>query len=176
MATNDSVRASIGQDNSNFTTIGLARYVTTIANNGTNFNLTLLDRITDHGGNLLYQNDAEIRNTIPLADSEWSVIQQGMRRMVERKPYFSDLAVAVAGKTGTAQENPNRPSHALFVGYAPYEAPEIGIATRVAFGYSSDYAAQITREVIKYYSGLAESEEIITVEAQILEGGTEAVD
>ena len=176
MATEDSVRAAIGQANSSYTTVALARYVTTVANNGICFDLTLLDKITDHGGNLLIENNALIRNTIPLADSEWSAIKQGMRRVVERKTYFDDLAVHVAGKTGTAQENLNRPSHALFVGYAPYEEPEIGIATRVAFGYSSDYAAQITREVVKYYYGLAERDDIITGTAIELEGGTAAVD
>jgi penicillin-binding protein 2 len=176
IATNDPVRAAIGQANSSYTTVSLARYITAVANSGNCFNLTLIDKITDRGGNLLYNNEAEIRNTITLADSEWSSIKLGMRRMVERKTYFDDLAVFVAGKTGTAQENINRPSHALFVGYAPYEEPEIGIAVRVAFGYSSDYAAQITRDVVKYYYGLAEREEIITGTATTLEGGTMAVD
>jgi penicillin-binding protein 2 len=99
-----------------------------------------------------------------------------MRQVIERKPYFNDLAVAVAGKTGTAQENTTRPNHALFVGYAPYKEPEIAIATRVAFGYSSDFAAQISREVFKYYFGLAEQSEIITGVASELEGGNAAVD
>ena len=62
----------------------------------------------------------------------------------------------VAGKTGTAEQTSSRPNHALFVGYAPYETPEIAIATRIPFGYSSDYAAQATRDVVKYYYGLAD--------------------
>ncbi|MCL2051926.1 MAG: penicillin-binding transpeptidase domain-containing protein [Lachnospiraceae bacterium] len=175
-ATNDPVRAAIGQANSSYTTVALARYVTAVANGGTNYNLTLIDKITDRGGNLLYDNNAEISNTILLADSEWNAIKLGMRRMIERKTYFDVLSVNVAGKTGTAQENLNRPNHALFVGYAPYEEPEIGVAVRVAFGYSSDYAAQITRDVIKYYYGLGEREEIITGTAGLLQGGTTAVD
>jgi penicillin-binding protein 2 len=64
----------------------------------------------------------------------------------------------------------------LFVGYAPYERPEIAVATRVANGYSSDYAAQITREVFKFYFGLAEHSEIITGTATELEGGDAIVD
>ncbi|MCL2718262.1 MAG: penicillin-binding transpeptidase domain-containing protein [Lachnospiraceae bacterium] len=176
IATNDPVRAAIGQANSNYTTVSLARYVSAVANSGNCYDLTLIDKITDRGGNLLYENHAEIRNTITLAESEWSAIKLGMRRMVEKKTYFNDLAVLVAGKTGTAQENLNRPSHALFVGYAPYEEPEIGLAVRVAFGYSSDYATQIARDVIRYYYGLADREEIITGTASTLHGGTMAVD
>ena len=77
----------------------------------------------------------------------------------------------VAGKTGTAEQTKSRPSHALFVGYAPYDAPEIAIATRIPFGYSSDYAAQTTRDIIKYYYGLAEEEELITGEADAPDAG-----
>ncbi len=172
----DSVRSAIGQGNSNYTTTGLARYITTIANGGTCYDLTLIDKVTDHNGNVLIQHDAEVRNTVDMAHDEWQSIRQGMRQVVEKKVYFNDLSVNVAGKTGTAQENLSRANHALFVGYAPYENPEIGIATRVAFGYSSDYAAQITREVIKYYYGLAEPEEIITGVAGQLEGGTSVTD
>ncbi|MDR2547705.1 MAG: penicillin-binding protein [Lachnospiraceae bacterium] len=175
-STIDAVRSMIGQGNANFTTVGLARYVTAVANNGICYDLTLIDKITDPIGNLLVKNEAVIRNTIPLADSEWNSIHQGMRQVVERRSYFDDLAVLVAGKTGTAQETALRPSHALFVGYAPYREPEIGLATRVAFGYSSDYAAQITREIIKYYYGLAEHDEIITGVATELEGGTMSID
>lgn len=176
ISTQDSVRSAIGQGNSNYTTAGLARYVTTIANGGTCYDLTLIDKVTDHNGNLLADYNAGIRNRVTLDRNGWQAIQSGMRQVVENKVYFSDLAVNVAGKTGTAQENLNRANHALFVGYAPYEEPQIGIATRVAFGYSSDYAAQITREIIKYYYGLAEPEEIITGTAGELEGGTAITD
>lgn len=176
MATQDSVRTAIGQANAGFTTVGLARYVTAVANEGLCYDLTLVGQVTDHGGNLLYENSANVRNTIMLEDNEWGSIKQGMRRMVERRRYFDDLEVLVAGKTGTAQENINRPNHALFVGFAPYEEPEIGIATRVAFGYSSDYATQLAREVVKFYYGLAERDAIIRGSARVLEGGTTIVD
>ena len=55
--------------------------------------------------------------------------------------------------------------------YAPYEDPEICVVVRVANGYTSDYAAQIGREIYKYYYGLAEESEIITGTAGTLEGG-----
>ena len=68
----------------------------------------------------------------------------------------------MAGKTGTAEQIKSRSNHALFVGYAPYEEPEIAFAVRIPFGYSSDYAAQVAREIIKYYYGLAAEEDILT--------------
>lgn len=159
----DPVRSAIGQGTNSFTTVGLARYVTTIANSGTCYNLTLLDKVTDSDGNVLKEYNAKVRNTITeVPDEYWDAIQLGMRQVVENKTYFGDLAVNVAGKTGTAEQTSSRPNHALFLGYAPYESPEIAIATRIPFGYSSDYAAQVTRDIIKYYYGLAEEDELIT--------------
>ena len=167
----DPVRSAIGQGTNSFTTVGLARYVTTIANSGTCYNLTLLDKVTDSSGNVIREYDADIRNTIEMPSEYWNAIHQGMRQVVENKQYFSDLAVNVAGKTGTAEQTRTRANHALFVCYAPYETPEIAIATRIPFGYSSDYAAQATRDIIKYYYGLAEEEELITGTADSPDGG-----
>ena len=162
VSTEDPVRSSIGQGNGSYTTAGLARYVATVANRGTCFNLTLLDKITDSEGNLIKDFEPDVRNTIEMPDTYWSAIQSGMRKVVENKTYFNDLAVNVAGKTGTAEQTKSRPSHALFTCYAPYEAPEIAIATRIPFGYSSDYAARATKDIIMYYYGLAEEDELIT--------------
>ena len=98
-----------------------------------------------------------------------NAIHLGMREVVESKPYFSNIGVNVAGKTGTAQERTDRANHALFVGYAPYESPEIAIATRVAYGYSSSYAAQITKDVFQYYYNESERDEIRSGVAQELD-------
>lgn len=168
----DSVRSAIGQGSNNYTAAGLARYVTTVANSGTCYNLTLIDKITDHNGDELEDRQAQVRNRIDMDASYWDSIHLGMRRVVENKKYYADLGVDVAGKTGTAQESTSRPNHALFVSYAPYEDPEICVVVRVANGYTSDYAAQIGREVYKYYYGLADESEIITGTAGTLEGGS----
>lgn len=151
----DPVRSAIGQGAHSYTTVGIARYVTTVANNGTCYNLTLLDKLTDSEGNVLKVYQPQIRNVVELPEKYWEAIHSGMRQVVENKKYFNDLAVKVAGKTGTAEQTKSRPNHALFVCYAPYETPEIAVATRIPFGYSSDYAAQATRDIIKYYYGLA---------------------
>lgn len=167
----DAVRSAIGHGTNNYTTVGLARYVTTVANGGTCYNLTLVDRIEDHSNNLVTDNHAEIRNYVDMDATFWNSIHTGMRRVVESKSYYANLDVNVAGKTGTAQENRNRANHALFISYAPYEEPEISVTVRVANGYTSDYSAQIARDVYEYYYGLKDEGEIITGTAGELEGG-----
>lgn len=158
----DPVRTAIGQGSGSYSTVGIARYVTTVANRGTCYNLTLLDKVTQSDGSVLIDYEPDIRNTVDMPAEYWSAIQLGMRKVVQGKSYFNDLAVNVAGKTGTAEQIKSRSNHALFVGYAPYEEPEIAFAVRIPFGYSSDYAAQVAREIIKYYYGLAAEEDILT--------------
>lgn len=167
----DPVRSAIGQGSNSFTTVGLARYAATIANSGTCYDLTLLDRVADASGNTLVTYEPKVRNTIEMPESYWNAFHSGMRQVVQNKSYFSDLAVNVAGKTGTAEQTKSRPNHALFICYAPYETPELAIATRIPFGYSSDHAAQATRDIIKYYYGLAEEGDLITGTASAPDGG-----
>lgn len=172
----DSVRSAIGQGSNNYTTAGLARYVTTVANSGTCYDLTLIDKVTDRSGILLWDNEAEVRNTVDLTDAEWNAIHTGMRQVVESKSYYSSLGVTVAGKTGTAEESKSRGNHALFLCYAPYEEPEIAIATRIAYGYSSDYAARTTKDVLSYYFDLTDEEELITGSAAQVGASTAQTD
>lgn len=166
-----SVLSAIGQGTNNYTTVGLARYVTTVANSGTCYNLTLIDKVTDHNNALLYDNSAEVRNLVEMPDNYWNAIHTGMRKVVETKYYYSNLGVNVAGKTGTAQESKSRTNHALFICYAPYESPEIAISTRIAYGYSSDFAARTTREAIKYYFKLDDEDTIVSGTADSIESG-----
>lgn len=166
------IQSAIGQGTNNYTTAGLARYAATVANSGTCYDLTLLDKICSPDGVVLKEYEPEIRNTIEMPSSYWTAIHTGMRRVVEKMSYYENLGIEVAGKTGTAQESTTRANHALFVGYAPYKDPQIAIATRIAFGYSSSYAAQTTKDIIKYYYNLDEEEEIVTGEASDMDAAT----
>lgn len=166
------VPTAIGQGTAAYTTVGLSRYVTAVANSGTVYNLTLIDKVIDANGKCVLDNSATVRNTVDISSSEWNAIHNGMRKVVQSKNYF-DIGVEVAGKTGTAQESASKPNHALFVGYAPFNSPEISIATRIMNGYSSDFAAQASKDVFMYYYNLAGEEELITGTAdQPLSAGT----
>ena len=169
-------QSAIGQGEHNYTTVGLARYVATVANSGTCYNLSLLDKVTDRSGNLLKDFSPEVRNTIEMPTSYWDAIHRGMRGVVEAKKYFVDSGIIAAGKTGTAEESKTRPPHAVFVGYAPFDKPEIALATRIGNGYSSDYAAQISCKVMQYYFNPEKEEEIISGTANHLEAVTSAGD
>lgn len=158
------VLSAIGQGTNSFTTVGLARYVSTIANNGTCYDLTLLSKMTDSEGTLLEEFEASVRNQVEISQTSWNVIHEGMKEAAASYSLFDQLSVTAAAKTGTAQENTKRADHALFVGYAPYEAPQIAVSARICFGYSSGFASQVGYKVMEYY--FAENkQEVVTDQA-----------
>lgn len=154
-ATEYPVMAAIGQSDNNFTTISLARYITAVANQGTVYELTLLDHVEDsQTGEVLQTYAPSVYNQITvLSTDEWNNLSYGLRMVVEDLSAFKGLGVEAAGKTGTAQQDLTRPNHALFVGYAPYSNPEISVATRIAYGYSSGNASIVAADIMSYYFG-----------------------
>lgn len=167
MADEFPVMAAIGQSNNRYTTVQLSRYITAVANKGTVYRYTLLDHVADSEGNTIASFAPETRNTIDvLSNEEWDAIHSGMRMVVENTSKFNGFPIAAAGKTGTAQQNLTRANHALFVGYAPYENPEIAIAARIAYGYTSQNAAELSRNVLAYYFKAEDAEELLSGQAE----------
>lgn len=157
-----SVPSAIGQGTNNFTNVQLAKYVTTVANSGTCYNLTLLDKLADSNGNVIEDYQPTVYNTLDsIQPSTWNAVHEGMRMVIEELDAFKGFDFPVAGKTGTAQEDKKKPNHALFVSYAPYEKPEVAITVQIPNGYKSSNAVEIGRDVIKYYFNLADQAEIV---------------
>ena len=86
-----------------------------------------------------------------------AVISEGIARVV-----FRGQTIEICGKTGTAQERNDRPNHAVFVSFAPYQKPEVVVNVVIPFGYSSGNAAALANKVYNYYYGFDTFEQIIT--------------
>lgn len=150
VATKYPVMAAIGQSDNNYTTVALSRYVTAVAS-GKKYNYQLMDRIVDASGKTVKKYKADYEDiSDTLTDSQWDALHSGMRQVVSTMDRFQGFDIPVAGKTGTAQQT-GHANHGLFIGYAPYDDPEITIAVRIANGYSSHNAATAARNVISYY-------------------------
>lgn len=162
-STDSAVHSAIGQGSHSYAPVQLARYISTIANSGNNYELTLIDKVTTSQGELVYNNEANLENTVDITDSTWEAIHKGMREVVTEgtaKSVFKDMTIDIAGKTGTAEENKKRNDHGLFVGYAPYENPQITVTTVIPYANSSTAVAELTRDVIKYYFGEMNSKDV----------------
>jgi penicillin-binding protein 2 len=160
------ITAAIGQSDNSYTTIQLSRYVTAVASSGNVFKYTLLNKVDDSNGKTIQTFAPSVRNQIDvISNSTWNAIHSGMRMVVETHKQFDGFGVNVAGKTGTAQQIKTRPNHALFVGYAPYEDPQIAIATRIAYGYDSANATSFAANVLKYYFNLQDPATLLNHQA-----------
>ena len=156
------VDSAIGQGSHNYTTVGLSRYVTTIATKGTCYQYTLLSKIVDQEGGVVETRSPDIQNSVVFADSTWKNIYAGMREVVEKAAAFKGFPIAVAGKTGTAQTSKSRTNHAVFIGFAPYDDPQVTVATRIAYGYTSANAAQLSKDVLSYYFEVEDADTLIS--------------
>ena len=158
MTTEKPEASSIGQGKNSYSNVQLSRYITAVANKGTVFKLSLLDKMTDSQGNLLEDFPPEVRSVIDVKDSTWNAVHTGMRRVISdgsARKIFSDLEVDIAGKTGTAEEikNGHRINHAFFVSFAPYQNPEIAVTVNIPYGYSSSNAATAAKNIYRFYYG-----------------------
>ena len=65
-----------------------------------------------------------------------NIVRQGLRRAVTSGSArrLSELPIEVAGKTGTAQWHSEKPTHAWFTGFAPYQDPTLTVTVLVEEG------------------------------------------
>ena len=172
------IPSAIGQGTNNYATVQLGRYVNTVANEGDCYKLTLVkdvgpEGIADTGasgadggedgdgvsGNVDAEAATDIsgetaarpENHIELSENTWNSVHRGMEMYVANTGIFEGFRIPVAGKSGTAQESRLRPDHALFIGYAPADKPEISLAVRIVNGYASENAVACGREILAAY-------------------------
>ena len=150
----NSIASAIGQGNHKYSTLNLARYVTTIASSGKCYNLTLIDKITDSDGNLIRKNEAEVDHQVELSSNIWDTVHEGMTLAGNSYTGISKLGMKIAAKSGTAQENTKEPDHSLLVTYSPYDNPEICVSVCIQHGYSSGTSIDLTADIYQIYYGL----------------------
>ncbi len=153
-STEDVVRSSIGQGTNSYTPVQMSRYVTTLANGSSCYDLTLIDRIMDINSDKTKKNEANVKSKLELQGSTLNAVRDGMYRVVNNGQYtslFRSIPVKVAGKTGTAQITANEPNYAWFVSFAPYENPEITVTVQIPNGFTSANAVELASKIYQYY-------------------------
>ena len=132
----DTITSAIGQGAVTVTPLQMARLYAAVANGGT--------LVTPH----LVEGERP-RRAIGLKPETLRVLREGLRQVVTEgtATLLNDPSLPpVAGKTGTA-EDPPRPDHAWFGGYAPAGQPSLVI---VAFGENSGgYGGTVAAPMVK---------------------------
>lgn len=141
----DTLNVTIGQGQSAYTPIQMANYVATIANGGYLNKVTLIESIRDYSNSaVLYEHRAE-GSLIELKNYEnLNHVKKGMQMVAEdgtARRVFAGFPIEVGVKTGTAERSGINPStgdtyddFAWFVGFAPFEEPEIAVAAVIFQG------------------------------------------
>ena len=167
----DPERSAMGQGNHAYNDVQLARYITAVANKGTVFDLSILDKITAPDGSLVKTVEPKIVRQLEFSDLTWSAVHRGLREMITEgvaKRVFQGQNIPIAGKTGTAQEREDRGNHAVFVSFAPYVNPEISVTVNIPYGYSSGNAANLANNVYNYCYGKDSLDAILSRDASYI--------
>lgn len=167
----ETISAAIGQSYNTFTPIQMAKYVSMIANRGKKLDVTIVKSIVNPDGSEVsrdeYENEVhqklglEDDNTEEMSFDEKNIdaILEGMRGVTSESggtaySIFQGFNIEVGGKTGSAQTGVKDKTNAWFVGFAPFDDPEIAIVVFVRNGGHGNYTAEVARDVIAQYFGM----------------------
>ena len=169
----NTLSAVIGQAENNFTPIQMARYIAMLTNGGKKLDLTIIKDIINNQGESIKTEEVKdyinkrlgIEKTseenLNIQKENLKTVLEGMQSVTEggtAYSVFKDFPIQVGGKTGSAEAG-NDKTNAWFVGFAPYENPEIAVVVLVENGAHGYYSAEVTKEIMEAYFGL--NEEIV---------------
>ena len=180
MGPGDTLNASIGQGDNNFTPMQIAKYISSIANGGTVVNPTIIKSVLNSDGTEVskdeirkYTNEklgiVDTDDGITISDESIEVAKEGMRMAASEAGgtaynIFKNFNIEVAGKTGSAEagkdSNGNDLVNAWFVCFAPFDNPEVAVVVMIENGGHGNYAAEVARDVLIQYFGMNESTEV----------------
>lgn len=154
----DTVQAAIGQSDNQFTPVQLATYVATIAKDGERDQTHLVRKVTDYARKTVYeQNDPSKANKVEdvgVSKQNFQYVKDGMRYVItdpkgSAHSQFGNYGIAIAGKTGTAQTP--KSDNVSFIGYAPYDNPQIALAVVLEHGGSGRFSQQVAKDIFDAY-------------------------
>jgi penicillin-binding protein 2 len=151
----DTIQAAIGQSDNLFSPLQLATYVATIANNGVRLKTHLVSKITDYTrGTTVSTAQSTVVDNVGVAQQNLDYVKRGMREVTQTggtaAATFGGYGVAVAGKTGTAEVPPGSDNE-IFIGFAPYDKPEIAVAVVLEHGATGKFCNQVAKDAMDAY-------------------------
>ena len=168
----DTLSAAIGQSYNDFTPIQMSKYIAMIANGGKNIDITIIKDIMNSDGttetreklnsfvNSELNLNSNMQNEVTGVSAETlSIVKEGMRSVAMDEggtayTVFKDFNIELGGKTGSAEAGANNSIvNAWFVGFAPYDNPEIAVIVMVENGGHGYYTADVVKAVVDEYFG-----------------------
>ncbi len=142
------VASGIGQGTNAYTSLNLARYTSTLANNGTVYNSSIVSGIVDGVTREKTIYEPTIHHTVEIDPGIWNSVADGMHEVVKQvyTPITKGIPAKLYAKSGTAEEDKNRANHACFILYSKDDNnnPEIVVTAMLPYGYAAANAGIMT--------------------------------
>lgn len=147
--------AAIGQSFHLVTPLQMAVLLSQVANGGTRYQPYVVSRVDNPDGTPAEIFGPKNLGVLPVPKNIMDLIREGLRDVTSEggtaSELFKGFPVAVAGKTGTA-ENAHGRDHGWFVAYAPYDKPQIVVVALVEQGgFGAGSAGPIVRDILSAY-------------------------
>ena len=166
----DTLQAAIGQGDNEFSPLQMTKYISMLANGGKQIEPTIIKTIRNANGSETSKEDIkkfansklgieeEEIEDLQIQQKNLDAVLKGMESVTQDSGgtayvRFKDFGISVGGKTGSA-EAPGNKVNAWFVGFAPFEKPEIAIVVMVENGGHGNYTAEVVREIMEEYFGM----------------------
>ncbi len=149
---------SIGQGATEASPLQMASVTATVANGGKVYQPRLIHKIAEKEGEVVKEFPPNLKSDLTqegITAEHVEMIKRGMWRVVNEPGGTAGRAqsslTVLSGKTGTAQTaNPNQPTNAWFISFAPYDEPEMAVCVFVENGNSGGGAASpIAKNIIE---------------------------
>ncbi len=167
----ETLSAAIGQSYNSYTPIQMAKYISMLANGGEPIDVTIVKSINDVNGNQVSKEDItkfvnaklgltkEKKENLNIKKKNIDAILKGMKGVTSEEggtaySTFANFNIELGGKTGSAQTDVQGKINGWFVGFAPYEEPEIAVVVLVENAGSGSYTAEVARDILQEYFGM----------------------
>ena len=173
----DQITAAIGQSDNRFTPMQLCVYASALANRGTRYRSTFLNRVVSADyRSLVHENTPEVLSTFNISDDAYLAYTQGMYLVTHRTEkrngtaysVFKNYPIEVAAKTGTAQtDKKDHSDNGAFICYAPFDDPQIAVAVYGEQAGHGSTLAHVAKAILDVYFEVGEVGDVTTNENQV---------
>jgi penicillin-binding protein 2 len=157
----DTYNFGIGQGYLTVTPMQLIRVTAAIANGGNVLTPHVVSKIVDEDGDTLHEIETDVAHKLTISGDNLAIMREAMRQAVAYGPAKTGASsqVTIAAKTGTAEfgvqsaDGRYAQSHAWYVGYAPYDNPEIAVVVFLERGIGATNGGPVAKQIFDYYFG-----------------------
>jgi penicillin-binding protein 2 len=154
------LNASIGQGSTQLTPLQMTSFISTLVNGGSRYKLHLVKKVLNPDGTNKKEAQPELLSKVDLLPENVAAVKEGMRKVTEEggtaSRAFVNFPIPTGGKTGSAsvsqfQKSQGRAAYAWYVGFAPYDNPEIAVVVVIYNAGHGGYAAPVARAIYDEY-------------------------